>query len=262
MARKKAATERQERSKPESPAILQAPLAELPNGGDAAKPPGGYLDLLEDLKTQIRSSQLRATVAVNRELVLLYWSIGRQILSRQHQKGWGTQAREIIKDPYRFDFLSLGPEAHERDLEQGLIDHIQRFLLELGVGFAFVGRQFPVDVSGESFYLDLLFYHLELRCFVVIDLKSGEFRPEDAGKMNFYLSAVDDLLRHPDDQPSIGLILCRTKRRLVVEYALRDLNKPVGVSSYELKILESLPDELKGRLPTIEELEDELGNKE
>jgi predicted nuclease of restriction endonuclease-like (RecB) superfamily len=130
-------------------------------------------------------------------------------------------AREILKDPYNFDFLSLGPEAHERDLEQGLIDHVQRFLLELGAGFAFVGRQHHLEIEGDDYYLDLLFYHLTLRCFVVIDLKIGAFKPEDAGKMNFYLSAVDDRLRHADDEPSIGLVLCKTKKRFVVEYALR-----------------------------------------
>ena len=164
-------------------------------------------------------------------------------------------AREILKDPYNFDFLSLGSEAHERDLEQGLIDHVQRFLLELGAGFAFVGRQHHLEIEDDDYYLDLLFYHLTLRCFVVIDLKIGAFKPEDAGKMNFYLSAVDDRLRHVDDEPSIGLVLCKTKKRFVVEYALRDLAKPIGVSSYEVKLVDSLPEELQGRLPTIEELE-------
>lgn len=136
-----------------------------------------------------------------------------------------------------------------------------RFLLELGAGFAFVGRQYPLEVEGERYYVDLLFYHLTLRCFVVIDLKIAAFQPADAGQMNFYLSAVDDLVRHDDDQPSIGLVLCKTKKRLVVEYALRDLAKPIGVSSYEVKLVESLPKELQGRLPTIEELEKELGDE-
>jgi len=165
-------------------------------------------------------------------------------------------ARDITKDPYNFDFLTLGDDAHERDLERGLIEHLRQFLLELGVGFAFVGSQYRLAVGGEEFYIDLLFYHLKLRAYVVIDLKMKSFEPEFAGKMNFYLSAVDDLLRHADDQPSIGLILCKTKDRFVAEYALRDINKPIGIAEYRLA--ESLPDKLKGSLPTIEDLESEL----
>ena len=138
-------------------------------------------------------------------------------------------AQQMLKDPYNFDFLTLDQEAQERDLETGLLAHIQKFLLELGVGFAFVGSQVPLEVGGEDFYLDLLFYHLKLRCFVVIDLKIDAFKPEYAGKMNFYLSAVDDLLRHPDDKPTIGLILCKAKNQIVAEYALRDIAKPLGI---------------------------------
>jgi predicted nuclease of restriction endonuclease-like (RecB) superfamily len=165
-------------------------------------------------------------------------------------------AQQILKDPYNFDFLTLGPDAHERELERGLLEHVRAFLLELGVGFAFVGSQYPLEVGGDEFRLDLLFYHLRLRCFVVIDLKMSDFQPEYAGKMNFYLSAVDDLLRHPDDQPSIGIILCKTRNRIIVEYALRDTNKPIGVAEYQLTVL--LPESLRGSLPTIEELEAEL----
>jgi predicted nuclease of restriction endonuclease-like (RecB) superfamily len=165
-------------------------------------------------------------------------------------------ARDIAKDPYNFDFLTLGDDAHERELERGLLDHLRQFLLELGVGFAFVGSQHRLTVGGEEFYIDLLFYHLRLRAYVVIDLKVKSFEPESAGKMNFYLSAVDDMLRHPDDQPSIGLILCKNKDRFVAEYALRGINKPIGISEYRLA--ESLPEKLKGSLPTIEELESEL----
>lgn len=166
-------------------------------------------------------------------------------------------AREVIKDPYNFDFLTLGEEAHERDLERGLLDHLRQFLLELGVGFAFVGSQYRITIGNEEFFIDLLFYHLKLRAYVVIDLKMRAFEPEFAGKMNFYLSAVDDLLRHPDHQTSIGIILCKTRERIVAEYALRDINKPIGISAYRLA--ESLPETLQGSLPTIEEIENELG---
>jgi predicted nuclease of restriction endonuclease-like (RecB) superfamily len=167
-------------------------------------------------------------------------------------------AAQTLKDPYNFDFLTLHREARERDLEQGLLDHIQKFLLELGVGFAFVGRQFHLEVSGLDYRLDLLFYHLRLRCYVVIDLKMKAFEPEFAGKMNFYLSAVDDRLRHADDQPAIGLLLCKERDRLTVEYALRDLKKPIGVAQWRTQLVESLPKKLKGSLPTVEEIESEL----
>lgn len=150
----------------------------------------------------------------------------------------------------------MGVEAYERDLERALLQHLQQFLLELGIGFAFVGSQVHLEVGEREFYLDMLFYHLKLRCFAVIDLKIGEFESEHAGKMNFYLSAVDDQLRHPDDQPSIGLILCRNKDRVVAEYALRDVNKPIGISAYELT--QALPEQYQGSLPTIEQLEAEL----
>lgn len=328
----------------------------------------GYDDFLRDLKERIRSAQVRAVLAINRELVLLYWQIGREILTRQQEQGWGAKvvtqlakdlqqefsemkgfsrtnllymrafaeaypdeqivqqvvgqipwghnvrildlvkdpaerlwygkqtiqhgwsrnvlvhqissglyhrqgkaitnfdrtlpkpqselAQELLKDPYNFDFLSLGEDAKERDLERALIDHIRDFLLELGVGFAFVGSQYHIEVGEQDFYLDLLFYHLRLRCFVVVDLKMSDFQPEFSGKMNFYLSAVDDLLRHPDDQPSIGIILCRSKNKVIAEYALRDMNKPIGVSAYQLQ--DALPEQIKGSLPTIEELEDVL----
>jgi predicted nuclease of restriction endonuclease-like (RecB) superfamily len=327
-----------------------------------------YQDLLAHLKNQIRTAQVRAAVAVNQELILLYWGIGKEILERQATEGWGTKvvdrlardlrsefpemkglsrtnllymrafaeawpnepivqqlvgqipwghnlrlldlvknreerlwyaqaatengwsrnvlvlqiesglyrrqgkattnfqatlpkpqsdlAQQVIKDPYNFDFLTLTDEAQERDLERGLLAHLRQFLIELGVGFAFVGNQVPLEVGGEEFKIDLLFYHLKLRAFVVIDLKMGAFKPEYAGKMNFYLSAVDDMLRHCDDKPSIGLILCKAKNGIVAEYALRDIAKPLGIS--EFKHLETLPDQLKGTLPTIEEIEAEL----
>lgn len=343
-------------------AIMQAPVAQL------GKAHVDYALLLEDLKGKIRSAQIRAGLAANRELVLLYWEIGRQILDSQRQEGWGTKvvdrlaldlrhefpemkgfsprnlkymrefaeiyqetqfvqqvaaqipwfhnvvlidkvknpierewyirqtiqngwsrnvlvhqiesglykrqgkavsnfdrtlpapqselARQILKDPYVFDFLTIGEEAKERDVEKALLEQIRAFLLELGVGFAFVGSQYHLEVGGEDFYIDLLFYHLRLRCFVVIELKVGEFQPEYAGKMNFYLSAVDDLLRHKDDQPSIGIILCKSKNKVVVEYALRDTRKPIGVSGY--KLTETLPRKFKSELPSVEELETSL----
>lgn len=333
----------------------------------------GYADWLSDLKSRIQNARLRAALAVNAELVRLYWEIGRDILARQQAQGWGAKvierladdlrrefpdmkgfsranmlymrafaeawsdetivqqlvgqlpwgqnlvllakvksreerewyasktiehgwsrnilvmqiesrfyqrqgkaitnfsatlpplqsdlAHQALKDPYLFDFLGLGDEAQEREVERALTAHITRFLLELGAGFSYVGRQVHLEVADEDFYLDLLFYHLKLRCYVVIELKATDFKPEYAGKMNFYLSAVDDLLRHPGDEPSIGLILCKNKKGLIVEYALRDSNKPIGVSEYLLT--EILPHELEGSLPTIEQLEAELaGNEE
>jgi predicted nuclease of restriction endonuclease-like (RecB) superfamily len=165
-------------------------------------------------------------------------------------------AHATLKNPYLFDFLSLGKDALEREVEKGLVAHIEKFLLELGDGFAFLGRQYHLQVEDQDFYIDLLFYHIKLRSFVVIELKSGKFKPEYAGKMNFYLSAVDDLLRHPGDNPSIGLILCRSKVGVLAEYTLRDMTKPIGLAEYRLD--EQLPDNIKTALPTIEELEAEL----
>ncbi|BCL34366.1 YhcG family protein [Nostoc sp. MS1] len=328
----------------------------------------GYEDFLAELKTRISTAQLRAAVAVNKELVLLYWQIGRDIIHRQQQQGWGAKvidrlaadlrkafpemkgfsprnlkymrafaeayhdeqivqaplaqiswyhnialieklkviderlwyaqqtiqhgwsrnvlvhqiesklyqrqgkattnfnntlpqpqselAQQLLKDPYNFDFLNLGKDFLERDLERALINHIRDFLLELGVGFAFVGSQYHLEVGGEDFYIDLLFYHLRLRCFVVIDLKIEEFKPEFSGKMNFYVSAVDDLLRHTNDQPTIGLILCKSKNKIIAEYSLRDIYKPIGVSTYQIQ--DTLPEQLHNNLPTIEQLEAEL----
>jgi predicted nuclease of restriction endonuclease-like (RecB) superfamily len=165
-------------------------------------------------------------------------------------------ANQTLKDPYVFDFLSIGKDAHERELEKGLVAHIEKFLLELGAGFSFVGRQYHLAVSRKDYYVDLLFYHLKLRCFVAIELKAVEFEPEHAGKMNFYLSAIDDLLKHPNDNPSIGLILCKTKDHVLAEYALRDVTKPIGLAQYH--VTEALPENIKTALPTIEELEAEL----
>lgn len=165
-------------------------------------------------------------------------------------------ARQSLKDPYIFDFLTLTEPFNEREMETELIKHLEKFLLELGAGFSFVGRQYQLTISDKDFYIDLLFYHLKLRCFIVIELKKGDFKPEYAGKMNFYCSAVDDYLKHQTDQPTIGLILCQTKDRILAEYALRDVHKPIGISEYELT--RSLPDNLKSSLPSIEEIEAEL----
>jgi predicted nuclease of restriction endonuclease-like (RecB) superfamily len=170
-------------------------------------------------------------------------------------------ASQVFKDPYLFDFLGTADPRREREVEQALVDHVQRFLLELGSGFAFVGRQVRLEVGDETFLLDLLFYHLKLRRYVVIELKATPFRPGDVGQINLYLSAVDDLLRHPDDKPSVGLLLCRSRNKLVAEYALRGLRKPVGVAEWETKIVASLPADLKDGLPTVEEIEAELAGE-
>lgn len=166
-------------------------------------------------------------------------------------------AQQTLKDPYNFDFLTLADSFRERELETALVRHLQDFLVELGMGFAFVGRQYRVEVGDEDFYIDLLFYHLKLRCYVVIELKRGSFRPEYAGKLNFYLNVVDDKLRHEHDQKSIGLILCQDRNKVVAEYALSGIDKAIGVSEYELT--RTLPQEIKGSLPEIEEIEAELG---
>jgi predicted nuclease of restriction endonuclease-like (RecB) superfamily len=164
--------------------------------------------------------------------------------------------QQTLKDPYIFDFLTLEEPFHERELETNLLHQLERFLLELGQGFAFVGRQFHLDLGDSDFYIDLLFYHLKLRSFFVIDLKKGQFKPEHAGKMNFYLSVVDDRLRHETDAPSIGLILCQDRNQIIAEYALRGADKPIGISEYELT--RALPPGLKSALPTVEEIEAEL----
>jgi predicted nuclease of restriction endonuclease-like (RecB) superfamily len=334
--------------------------------------PAGYADWLVDLKGRIHSAQQRATLAVNRELVLLYWQIGRDILARQAEAGWGAKvierlandlreafpdmkgfsranlmymrafaaawpdaeivqqavgqlpwghnlvlltrlkdaqqrlayaesaikhgwsrnvlnihietrllersgkavtnfdaslpapqsdlARESLKDPYRFDFLGLSREAGEREIENALVRHVTDFLLELGAGFAFVGRQVLLDVGGDEFFIDLLFYHLKLRCYVVIELKGGKFKPEHLGQLGFYLTAVDAQIKHAQDGPTIGLLLCKSKNKVVAEYALRDKAQPIGVA--EFKLLESLPAELLSSLPSIEQIERELAGND
>jgi predicted nuclease of restriction endonuclease-like (RecB) superfamily len=329
----------------------------------------GYTELLGQLKDRIRTAQVRAASSVNRELVMLYWSIGRDILVRQEAEGWGAKvidrlaedlrrafpetrgfsarnikymrrfaeawpdgeivqqlvaqipwghnvrildkvqrsqdrewyvraaiehgwsravleaqidtrlidrqgaapsnfqqtlpapqsdlAQQLLKDPYKLDFLTLAADVEERELEKALTDHVTDFLVELGRGFAYVGRQVPLEVGGEDYYIDLLFYHVKLHCYVVIELKAREFKPEYAGKLNFYLSAADDLLRDATvDNPTIGILLCKSKKNIVVEYALRKMGQPIGVS--EIELASTLPDELKDKLPTVEQLEREL----
>ncbi|MDP2880028.1 MAG: PDDEXK nuclease domain-containing protein [Azonexus sp.] len=331
-------------------------------------PPAGYADWLADLKNRIHTARQRATLAVNRELVLLYWQIGHDILARQAEQGWGAKvierlaedlrtafpdmkgfsprnlkymrafaeawpdtefvqevlaqlpwyhqlalldklpgpetrrwyaakaiehnwsrnvlvmqietrllersgktvtnfeltlpkpqsdlARESLKDPYRFDFLDLTNEAQEREIENALVKHVTEFLLELGAGFAFVGRQVLLDVAGDEFFIDQLFYHLKLRCYVVIELKGGKFKPEHLGQLSFYLAAVDAQIKHPQDAPTIGLLLCKSKNKVVAGYALRNNTQPLGVAEYQL--LDSLPAELQTSLPSIEQIEREL----
>jgi predicted nuclease of restriction endonuclease-like (RecB) superfamily len=231
------------------------------------------LALLEKCKEQdIRIWYARKTVENG-------WSrniLAMQIESRLHERQGkapnnfaltmppqdSDMAVQIFKDPYLFDFLGTADTRKEREVEQALIDHVQKFLLELGAGFAFVGRQVLLEVGDQDFRLDLLFYHLRLRCYVVIELKAVPFDPGFTGTLNLYLSAVDDLLRHPDDKPTIGLLLCKSKNDLVVEYAIDGYRRPMGVAQWESQLTRALPDNLKPSLPSIEELEAEFSNPE
>ncbi len=332
--------------------------------------PADFASWFSELKTRIHRAQQRAALAVNQELVLLYWQLGRDILQRQGREGWGAKvidrlakdlrsafpdmkgfsprnlkymrafaeawpdeemvqgvlaqlpwyhhlalldklpeaahrrwyaakaiennwsrnvlvmqiesrlmersgaaitnfearlpqphsdlARETLKDPYRFDFLGLTETAQEREIERALVKHVTEFLLELGAGFAFVGRQVLLDVGGDEFFIDLLFYHLKLRCYVVIELKAGAFKPEHVGQLGFYLTAVDRQIKHPQDNPTLGLLLCKSKNKVVAEYALSDTAQAMGIAEY--KLLESLLAELQSSLPSIEALEQELAD--
>jgi predicted nuclease of restriction endonuclease-like (RecB) superfamily len=247
------------------PAIVQRVVAQLPWGHNVT-----LLDRLGDLETRAWYARRALEQGWSRDILML------QIENRAHERHGKTistfaktlppadsdMAEQVFKDPYLFDFLGTADPRREREVEQALVDHIQRFLLELGTGFAFVGRRVHLEVGPQDFYLDLLFFHLKLRCFVVIELKSVEFDPAFVGQLNLYLSATDDLLRHPDDKPTIGLLLCRSKNKLVVEYALRDVNKPIGVAQWATRLVETLPADLEGSLPTVEQLEAELGDGE
>lgn len=173
-----------------------------------------------------------------------------------------NMAQQAFKDPYVFDFLKLQGEHLEYDLERGLIDHVEKLLLEMGKGFAFIGRQYHLEVDEQDYYIDLLFYHTKLKCYVVVELKARIFMPEDAGKLNFYLSAVDDLIKDANDNPTIGLLLCKTKKNFTAEYALRRIHAPIGVAEYQTEIMKKLPEGLKSNLPTIAEIEAELEKNE
>lgn len=246
---------------------VQQPVAQLPSLLPWSVPWGHHILLMlkvKDLPTRLWYMQQTIANGWSRNVLLL------MIKSATHRRQGkaitnfeqllpapqSDLVQQSLKDPYIFDFLTLEEPFHERELETNLLRQLERFLLELGQGFAFVGRQFHLDVGNTDFYIDLLFYHLKLRSFFVIDLKKGQFKPEYAGKMNFYLSVVDDRLRHQTDTPSIGLILCQDRNQIVAEYALRGADRPIGVSEYELT--RALPTDLKSALPTVEEIEAEL----
>ena len=254
------------------PAILQQAVAKLPDQTILLGIPWGHhILLIEKIKEiQDRFWYMKQTIAGGWSRDTLATMIKSNVHSRQGSLAHNFYntlpapqsdlVRNSLKDPYIFDFLTLSEPFAERELETELIKHLEKFLIELGAGFAFVGRQYRLEISGKDFYIDLLFYHLRLRCFIVIELKKGEFKPEYAGKMNFYCSAVDDAIKHATDQQTIGLILCESKDSVFAEYALRDIHKPIGVSEYELT--RSLPENLKGSLPSIEEIEKEMSRNE
>jgi predicted nuclease of restriction endonuclease-like (RecB) superfamily len=254
-------------------AILQRavgePVADHPPEQLAAIPWGHNIELitkLKDLRQRLWYAQ-QSTVNGWSRPMLVHW-IESDLYSRQGKaitnfksvlpRPQSDLANAIVRDPYNFEFLTLAKDAAERELEAGLLAHVRKFLLELGAGFAFVGQQVHLVVDGQDFYIDLLFYHLKLRCYVVIELKTTPFKPEYAGKLNFYLSAIDDQLRHADDRLSIGLILCKTRSKVVVEYALRNVASPVGVARYTTKLVESLPAEFRGALPTSKQIKAEF----
>lgn len=258
-----------------SESIGQPPVAQLPSGPEGQLPvaqiPWAHNVLLmqkvKDLAT--RGWYMEQTLANGWSRNLLAMRIDAGAYSR-HGKVLSNfsallpapqsdLAQQTLKDPYIFDFLTLTEPFQERELETALVRHLEKFLLELGQGFAFVGRQYRLDVGDEDFYVDLLFYHLRLRAFVVIDLKKGKFKPEYAGKLNFYCNVVNDRLKHPTDAPTIGLILCQTRDKLLAEYSFAGIDKPIGISTYELT--RALPARLKSALPTVEEIEAELAPK-
>ena len=243
-------------------------VALFPSDVLLALPWGHHLLLMEKLKDgETRHWYMQATLTNGWSRNVLQMQIETSAHARQ---GRATSnfalrlplpqsdlAQQALKDPYLFDFLTMAEPFRERELETGLIAHLEKFLLELGQGFAFVGRQYQVAVGDQDFYIDLLFYHLHLRCFIVIELKRGAFKPEYAGKMNFYCGVVDDVLKHASDTPTIGLILCQTQNEVIAEYALRGVDKPIGVSTFE--VTRALPVELESSLPSIEQIERELG---
>ena len=248
---------------PEGP-IAQQPVAQLPWGH--------VLQIMQRLKAPAaREFYIREAVAHGWSRSILEIQIQGQLHLRAGKAvnnfaltmppAESDMAAQLFKDPYLFDFIGTADPRREAEVEQALMDHVQRFLLELGAGFAFVGRRVHLEVGGDDFYLDLLFYHLRLRRYVVIELKARAFEPGDVGQINVYRAAVDDLLRHPDDQPTIGLLLCRGKNKLVVEYALSGLDQSIAVADWKKQITETLPAEFQGSLPTIAEIEAELAGK-
>ena len=247
------------------------PNSEVVQGSLAQLPWYHHVALLDKLDDQLTRKWYAAHAVENG------WSrdvLALQIESRLHERAGkaitnfaatlppedSDLAQQATRDPYLFDFLATAETHRERDLEQALIDHVGRFLLEMGQGFAFVGRQVRLELGGDEFFCDLLFYHLRLRRYVVLELKAVKFEPAFLGQLGMYMTAVDDLLAHPDDQPTIGLLLCKTKNRVVAEYALRGMTSPIGVAEWTNAITTSLPDELTSTLPTIEELESELAD--
>jgi len=244
------------------------PDAEIVQQVAAQLPWGHNLVLLDRLKAPTeRLAYARAAIEYGWSRNVLNIHIETRLLERTGKAVTNFDQRlpapqsdlaiESLKDPYRFDFLGLGEKAQEREIEKALVQHVTDFLLELAAGFAFVGRQVLLDVGGEEFFIDLLFYHLKLRCYVVIELKAGKFKPEHLGQLGFYLTAVDRQVKHAQDNPSIGLLLCKSKNKVVAEYALGDKSQPMGIAEY--KLVESLPQELQTGLPTIEQIERELG---
>lgn len=241
--------------------IVQGPLAQITWYQNIT-----MLERLEDPKTRLWYARQAAVHGWSQPILCL--QIERCVHERQGQAVTNfpatmpppdsDMAAQVFKDPYLFDFLGTADPRREREVEQALVDHIQSFLLELGAGFAFVGRQVHLEAGNQDFYLDLLFYHLRLRSYVVIELKAVPFDPAFVGQMNLYLSAVDDLLRHPNDNPAIGLLLCKEKDRVVVEYALRDVRKPIGIAGWKTKLVKHLPSELRPSLPTVREIEQAL----
>lgn len=237
------------------------PIFNIPWGHNAV-----LLEKIKDIKQRLWYTQQSIENGWSRSMLELW--IENDLYNRQGKAitnfskalavPHSDMAQQSLKDPYLFDFLTLDDKHREHDLEQGLIDNVQKLLLELGKGFAFIGRQVHLVVGNKDYYIDLLFYHTTLYCYVVVELKAREFDPRDAGQINFYLSAADDLLRTERDNPTIGILLCKTKNNITAEYALRDLNKPIGVAEYETSLVDKLPKDLKSSLPTIEEIEAEL----
>jgi predicted nuclease of restriction endonuclease-like (RecB) superfamily len=246
------------------PAIVQRALHKLPWGVNVE-----LLDAVKEAKVRLWYAERAFEQGWSRSVLSMH--IERKLHARQGKAltnfkqtmppPESDMAAQLFKDPYLFDMLGTADPRREAEVEAALIAHVEKFLLELGAGFAFVGRQVPLEVGDADFKLELLFYHYKLRCFVVVELKAVPFEPAFVGQMNLYLSAADDLLRQPDDKPTIGLLLCRGKNKLVVEYALRDLRKPLGVADWETRLVEKLPKELEGVLPTVEQIEAEFSSK-